>query len=77
MCQGNPAFGNGTGAFRANNASGNSEGYIPVLDITDVFGLTWGIKLRKGTSDRIIMRIKDDTSAVDAFNCIAYGFTRK
>lgn len=77
LCQGNPAFGNGTGAFRANNVSGNSEGYIPVLDITDVFGLTWGIKLRKGTSDRIIMRINDDTSGVDAFNCIAYGFTRR
>ncbi len=77
LCQGNPAFGTGAQSFRANNVEGSSEGFIPVLDITDVFGLTWGVKLRKGTSDRIIMRIKDDTSGVDAFNCIAYGFTRR
>lgn len=77
LCQGNPAYGNGTTAFRANNVAGTSEGYIPVLDFKDVFGLTWGVKLRKGSSDRLILRIKDNLTGVDEFTCIAYGFTRR
>jgi len=77
LCQGNPAYGNGSTAFRANNVAGNSEGYIPVLDFKDVFGLTWGVKLRKGSSDRLILRVNDNLTGVDEFTCIAYGFTRR
>jgi len=77
LCQGNPAFGDGTAAFRAGNVSGSSEGYIPVLDFRAVFGLQWGLRLRAGTEDKLLLRIKDDVSTIDEFNCIAYGFTRK
>lgn len=76
LCLGNPPFGDGTGAFRASNVESNSEGYIPVLDFKRVFGIEWGIRLRPGTTDKIIVRVNDDTQGVDAFNCIAYGFTR-
>jgi len=77
LCQGNPAFGDGTAAFRAGNVSGNSEGYIPVLDFRAVFGLQWGLRLRAGTEDKVLLRVKDDVAGIDEFNCIAYGFTRK
>jgi hypothetical protein len=77
LCLGNPPFGDGAGAFRAGNVEGNSEGYIPVLDFKQVFALPWGIRLRAGTTDKIILRVNDLTTGVDAFNCIAYGFTRR
>ncbi len=76
LCLGNPPFGDGTAAFRASNVEGASEGYIPVLDFRKVFGIPWGIRLRPGTTDKITLRVNDDTTGVDAFNCIAYGFTR-
>jgi len=76
LCNGNPSFGNTTNVFKASNASGNSDGYLPVLNIKEVFGLTWGIKLTKGSTKRIVLEVKDDATGVDAFNCIAYGFDR-
>jgi len=76
LCGGKPAFGDAAGAFRASNVSGNSEGYIPILDIVNQFGMPWGIKLRRGSTQRLTLRVRDDTTGVDAFNCIAYGFER-
>lgn len=73
MSGGDPAFGDGTGAFRANNVSGNSEGYIPFVDFDEIFGLKWGFRLRYGTNDRIEMVIKDNVTGVDQFDAIAYG----
>jgi hypothetical protein len=77
LCLGNPPFGDGAGAFRASNVESTSEGYIPVLDFKQVFALPWGIRLRAGTTDKVILRVNDLTTGVDAFNCIAYGFTRE
>ena len=76
LCQGNPAFGDGTSAFRASNVSGSSEAFFMTLDFGLIFGLPYGLRLRAGTEDKIIMRIQDDTTAVDQFDCIAYGFER-
>lgn len=76
LCGGRPGFGDAATAFRASNVSGSSEGYIPFLDIVDVFEMPWGIRLKKSTTNKIVMKIKDDTSGVDAFNAIAYGFDR-
>jgi len=70
---GMPAFGDAAGSFRASNVSGNSEGYIPQVDFSDIFGMPWGIRLRKGTTDRISFTIRDDVSGVDQFDAIGYG----
>jgi hypothetical protein len=75
LAGGQPAFGSGTSAFRASNVSGSSEGYIPFIDVAGVFGLIYGLQLRKGTNDSIVFSIKDDISTVDSFNAIAYGLT--
>jgi len=57
------------------NAS-NDFGYFITLDLTKL-GLMSGIKLDRGTTQRLTMRIQDNAgAAADSFNCIAYGFDR-
>lgn len=75
LCNGNPAFGDGTSAFRAGNVSGTSEAYLPTFD-TRVFGFPFGIRLRAGTEQKIVLKIKDDCQGVDQFDAVAYGFKR-
>jgi hypothetical protein len=75
LCLGEPAFGDGGTVFRANNISGSSEGYIPILDFRR-YGISYGIRLAAGTDERLSLIINDDVSGVDAFNIIAYGFKR-
>ena len=73
MSLGSPAFGDGTAAFRANNVSGTSEAYIPVIDFAILFGMPWGVRLRKGTKDKLVFTVKDDVQTVDDFNIIGFG----
>ena len=75
LCQGNPSFGNAADAFRARNIVGASEGYIPVFDFRN-FGFRWGLKLKAGTNNRLVMEINDNVSSIDGFNATAYGFRR-
>lgn len=70
---GQPAFGSGADSFRAKNVIGNSEGFIPVVNLRE-FVPPFGIRLEKGTAEKIILRVRDDITAIDAFTCIAYGF---
>ena len=76
LSQGYPAFGTAANSFLASNVIGTSEAYIPVLNFTEIFGMTWGLKLRKGTNDSIVLQVRDTTTGVDAFNMIAYGIQR-
>lgn len=73
LCHGTPAVSSGVEAFRATNVEGNSEGYIPVLSFSNNFGLAYGVRLRAGTFDRLIMRIRDNISGIDAFDVFYYG----
>lgn len=73
LAGGNPAFGDGVSAFRAGNVVGASDAYFQRIDIAEVFGVQWGLKLRKNTADRLIFRVRDNTSAIDKFEIIAYG----
>jgi hypothetical protein len=94
LCQGNPAFNNGdnstgTGPFIAPSVAGGGGGkgasaadaIIPILNIRDVFGLPYGIKLQKGTTHKLVLEVNDNLSTGlgtnAAFNIIAYGFKRK
>lgn len=72
---GNPSFGSGTSSFKASNVIGTSEAYIPSIDLAETFGLQWGIRLRKGTTDTLCFNIRDNVSAIDRFDVIAYGIT--
>ena len=70
---GKPAYGATTGAFRASNVSGASEGYLIQIDFDEIFGIKWGFRLRHGTNDRLELVVKDDVTGVDQFDAICYG----
>jgi hypothetical protein len=54
----------------------NDYGFMISMDLRKL-GLPNGIKLDRGSSERLVMRIRDNAgAAADSFNCIAYGFER-
>jgi len=54
----------------------NDFGYLFAIDLTK-FGLPYGIKLDSGTTQKLVMRIRDNAgTGADTFNMIAYGFDR-
>ena len=59
---------------RGINAS-NDYGYIIAFDLK-VIGSQYGIKLDQGSSQKLVMTIKDNVTAADSFNVITYGFER-
>lgn len=73
LCAGTEGFGTTTNVFRANNVSGQAEGYIPVMDLSDVFGLPYGIRLKAGSTDKLVWTVNDALAGLDAFNIIGYG----
>lgn len=74
LAGGDPAFGDGTAAFRASNVLGTSEAYLPVIDFQRIFGLPWGIRLKAGSDETLRVIIQDDTSGVDGYDALARGF---
>jgi len=55
------------------NISGNNEGVIPIIDLAATFGLPYGIRLRKGTKDKLQFIAKDNLSTITTFNIKAFG----
>lgn len=53
----------------------NDYGYFITVPLGDIVP-PYGIKLDHGRTERLIIRIKDDVTAAQSFNCIAYGFDR-
>ena len=72
LCQ--PAYGAGTTAFRADiQGGGTDDTYLPVIDCATTFGTPWGLRLRKGTTDRLIFRIQDTLTGLSTYNTIGFG----
>lgn len=68
------AIGSGTDAFLADVSGGGTEkSYLPSIDFKEIYGLPWGLRLRKGTTDRLIFRVQDDLTGLSTFNAIATG----
>lgn len=68
------AIGTGTEAYLADvSGGGTSKAYLPIIDISEQFGKPWGMRLRKGSEDRMSFIIRDDLSSLDNFDAIAYG----
>lgn len=68
-----PAFGTANDAFMLTNVSGASEAYVINIDLEDVFGLQWGLKLQSNSLDRVGFIIKDDITGLDLMDCKVYG----
>lgn len=78
LSQGNPAFGDGTAAFRASQVVGTEEGYVPVVDFTR-FLPPFGLRLAEGSEQRVDLVIQDTINATNVpnFDALAYGFDRR
>jgi hypothetical protein len=71
---GQPAIGTGSDAFKADLSGGGADAYLPFVDFSAIYGLPWGIRLRKGTTDCLRWTVQDDLSTgIDQFDVIAYG----
>jgi len=68
-----PSYGTGTAAMQLSNVIGTSEAYVGVIDIEDIFGLQFGLKLRANSTDRIGFIVKDNISALDGMDIKCYG----
>ena len=68
-------FGDGANAFLADVSGGGTEkAYLPLIDIAPQFGMPWGLRLLKGSTDRIEFKVNDNLSTIaGSFNIIAYG----
>lgn len=66
-----PGFGDSASVFKINNLSGTADGYCPQVDFTDLFQMKYGLKLRRGTTDRLVWVLRDDLSVgMDACHAI-------
>ena len=67
-------IGSGTSAFLADvSGGGTASSYLPCMDLHEIYGLPWGLRLKKGTLDRIVFRVQDDLTGLTTFNAIATG----
>lgn len=68
------AIGGGTDAYLADVSGGGTEkSYIPTIDVEETFGIPYGLRLRKGTTDRIVFTVRDDLTGLTTHNAITYG----
>lgn len=68
------SVGTGTDAYKLDIAGGGGQdSYMPVIDMTATFGFKWGLRLRKGTTDKIFFNINDALAGIATFNVIGYG----
>jgi hypothetical protein len=68
-----PSFGTGAAAFQLTNAITAAEAYVGTIDLEDVFGLHWGLKLRAYSTDRVGFTVRDNITGIDAMTIKAYG----
>lgn len=81
LAGGQPAFGDGATAHQfpgLGPAPAKVNGYLPVMDLRQVFGVPWGVRLRAGTTQKLVLKVQDDLTHADneQFNAIAYGYDR-
>jgi hypothetical protein len=68
------AIGTGVDAFLADVSGGGTEkSYLPTIDLNETFGLAYGLRIRKGSNDKLIFTVRDDLSSLTTFNAIGYG----
>lgn len=66
-------FGNTTNSWLADISGGGSDTYFPDIDISKRYGIPFGMRLRRGSSDFLSFYIQDDLTALDAMNAKAHG----
>ena len=78
LSQGNVAFGDDTTAFIKTDGVPT---IFPTLNFNKVFGFTSGLRLLRGTNNKLVLEVNDDLPNIvntnGAFNIIVNGFTLK
>ena len=67
------AIGSGTDAYRADISGAGADTYLPIIDLTLTFGFPWGLRLVKGSNDKLVFRVNDNVSTMDIFNIKGFG----
>lgn len=69
------AVGDNTTAYKINFPGGASPTvYNPIIDLSKTFGFPWGLRLKKGSQDKLTFTVNDDLSAgMDGFNIKCFG----
>lgn len=70
---GSPAVGDGSSAFRADTSGAGADTYLPFFDLSLTFGFPWGVRIKAGSTDRILFRVNDLLTGLDAFNIKGFG----
>jgi hypothetical protein len=55
------------------NIDSTSEGIIAVINLEQTFGLPYGLRLVKNSTDKLSWVVKDNLSTIDAMDIIGYG----
>jgi hypothetical protein len=64
-------FGDSASVFKISNLSGTADGYCPSVDFSELFQMRYGLKLRKGSTDKLVWVLRDNLSTgLDACNAI-------
>lgn len=67
-------IGSGTDAFLADVSGGGTEkSYLPIIPLSDLFGMVHGLRLKKGSKDSIKLIVRDDLTGLLTFNAIGTG----
>jgi len=67
-------IGDGTTAFLADVSGGGTEkNYLPQIDLSTLYGGEWGLRLRKGTNDRMFFKVRDNLSSLLTFDIKVTG----
>ena len=71
---GGKGFGTGTGAFLADISGGAGEDtYLPEIDLSERFGLQWGLKLPRNSTAYLAYDVQDNLTGLSVFNIKAFG----
>lgn len=63
------AIGTGTDAYLADVSGGGTEkSYIPTIDLAQTFGLQNGIRLRRDSNDKMVIRVRDDLTGLSTMD---------
>lgn len=54
-------------------SGGGADAIIVQIDLATLFGNPWGVRLEKGTTDKLVFRVNDALAGLDEFNIIGYG----
>jgi len=70
---GGKGFGSGTDAFKADISGGGQDTYFPEIDLTERYNLYHGLRIERGTTGRLIMRVRDNLAGISVFNVKCFG----